>query len=325
MKPVNVAILGCGTVGGGTARILLEMKDKLVKRAGREIVLKKIVELFPGNASKKFNIPLNLFCGNGNNLSKNDAAKFIKEIIDSDEIELVVETIGGTNDFILNTVTDILKSKKHLVTANKALLAEHGKSIFKTSIENRSIIGYEASVCGAIPIIKTIKDSFTGDEIISISGIMNGTSNYILSKMQNEKLNFIEALILAQESGFAEAVPTLDISGADAGHKLSILIRLAFGIEIDYKELSISGIENITKDDLDIAEEMGCSIKLICYAKKENGKIYATVNPMMVKKNNFLSMVDGATNAVRVFNKYSGNHLFLGSGAGSGNCKLNCR
>ena len=317
MKQFNVAILGSGTVGGGVAKILLEMQDELSNRSDCRINLKKIVELNPEAASKKFDIPIDRFCGDGSTLSKEEAGNYINEIIHSNDIDLVVETIGGKNDFIYNTAVGICNSKKHLVTANKALLAERGSGIFQTAKDNGVIIGYEASVCGAIPIIKTIKESFTGDEIISISGIMNGTSNYILTMMQDENLDFEEALRLAQENGYAEADPTLDLNGYDAGHKLLILIKLAFGIDLTMDQLSIKGIENITKEDLDFAKEMESRVKLICFAEKIDQNIYATVSPMMVKNNNFLADVNGSTNAVRVVNKYSGTHILVGKGAGS--------
>jgi homoserine dehydrogenase len=317
MDTLNIAILGCGTVGGGVAQIISEINKELTIRANKKIVLKKIVELFPKKASERFNLPLDMFCGAGKDLSGEEANKYIREIISSDDIDLVVETIGGKSDFVYNLCLDILNSGKHLVTANKALLAERGKKIFETA-ENKNVkIGFEAAVCGAIPIIKTIKESFTGDKVLSVSGIMNGTSNYILSQMQNEKLEFSKALELAQENGYAEADPSLDINGGDAGHKLILLIKLAYGIDVSKEDLSITGIENITKEDIDFASEIDAKIKLICYAKKVNGDIYATVRPMLVKNSNFLSEVSGATNAVRINNKYSGIHILVGKGAGS--------
>ncbi len=239
------------------------------------------------------------------------------KLLTSDEIDLVVETIGGTSDFVYQLCLDILNSGKHLVTANKALLAERGNAIFDAAEKNKVKIGFEAAVCGAIPIIKTINESFTGDKILSVSGILNGTSNYILTQMQDEKLEFDEALKLAQEKGYAEADPGLDINGGDAGHKLILLTKLAYGIDISMEELSVTGIENITKEDIDFANEIDARIKLICYAKKKNGDVYATVKPMIVKNSNFLAKVDGATNAVRVNNKYSGVHFLVGKGAGS--------
>lgn len=317
MNTLNIAILGCGTVGGGVAQIISEINNELSIRARTKIVIKQIVELYPATAAERFNLPLDLFCGGGKDLTGAEANVYIQEIISSEEIDLVVETIGGKSDFVYNLCLDILNSGKHLVTANKSLLAERGKAIFETAEAKDVKIGFEAAVCGAIPIIKTIQESFTGDKVLSVSGIMNGTSNYILTQMQNEKLEFSEALKLAQDCGYAEADPALDINGGDAGHKLILLIKLAFGIDVSKEELSISGIEDITKEDIDFASEIDAKIKLICYAKKVNGDIYATVRPMLVKNSNFLSDVSGATNAVRINNKYSGVHFLVGKGAGS--------
>lgn len=317
MKDFNVALLGCGTVGGGVARIMLDMQRDLSDNAFRKIQLKTIVDIDPKTAMDRFNLPAGLFCGGGHSLSKEEANKYINEIIKSDDIDLVVETIGGSNDFIENLAINICNAKKHLVTANKALLAERGKSIFDAASTNKVTIGYEAAVCGAIPVIKTIKESFTGDKILSVSGIMNGTSNYILTMMQDENMDFDEALKLAQENGYAEADPTLDINGHDAGHKLVILIKLAFGIDISMKELPVIGIEKIGREDIDFAREIDSKIKLICFAKRTDGKIYATVCPMMVKNSNFLSDVSGATNAIRFVNQYAGRHILVGAGAGS--------
>lgn len=314
---MNIAIFGCGTVGGGVARILSEMKNELSERAQGEIHLKRIVELFPETASERFGISPELFAGGGKNLSKTEAQKYIDETIHDKSIDLIIETIGGSDDFVYETAINICSAGKHLVTANKALLALRGKKIFETAEKNNVAIGFEAAVCAAIPIIKTIRESFTGDSIDSVSGIMNGTSNYILSMMQNEKMDFDKALKLAQEGGYAEADPSLDINGYDASHKLIILIKLAFGIDVSIEQLSPIGVTGIEKEDIDFAEEIDCKIKLICYGKKIDSKIYATVKPMMVKNDNFLSGVNGATNAVRLVNKYSGRHILVGSGAGS--------
>jgi homoserine dehydrogenase len=317
MKSFNIAILGCGTVGGGVARIITDMKEELAKRSSYNINIYKIVELYPERASKRFNLPISLFCGDCKDLTREEAHKYIMEVINSDKVDLVVETIGGSDDFIYNVSVDICNNKKHIVTANKALLAERGKGLFSAAIKNNVLIGYEASVCAAIPIIKTINESFTGDSITSISGILNGTSNYILSMMDNESLDFETALKIAQEGGYAEADPTLDINGYDAGHKLVILIKLIFGVDITVDQLSVKGIENIKREDIDFANEINSKIKLICYAKRVDGKIFATVSPMMVKRDNFLSGVSGPTNALRLVNKYSGRHILLGKGAGS--------
>lgn len=317
MKIINIAILGCGTVGGGVAQIISEINSNLNTKANAQLVLKSIVELAPNIAAKRFTLPIELFCGGGKNLTSVEATTYINEIISSDDIDLVVETIGGKSDFVHKTCMDIVASGKHLVTANKALLAERGTDIFNIAEEKGVKIGFEAAVCGAIPIVKTIKENLTGDKILSISGIMNGTSNYILSRMQNENIEFETALKLAQKNGYAEANPSLDINGGDAGHKIILLIKLAYGIDVSMDDLSIIGIENIKKEEIDFANEIDAKIKLICYAKKINGDIYATVRPMMVKNSNFLSGVNGATNAVRLNNKYSGIHILIGKGAGS--------
>jgi len=316
MKTFNVAIFGAGTVGGAVAKILLDLENALADRSTRIIKLKNIVDLFPGKNSERYNIPINLFCGGGKDLTREEASKFISEIIEDKGIDLVVETIGGTSDYLLSMILKVLNARKHVVTANKAMLAERGDVIFKTAKENNVTLGCEASVCGAIPIIKAIRESFTGDEVLEISGIMNGTSNYILSKMELEGIDFKSGLKMAQKAGFAEADPTLDITGGDAAHKLAILIRLAFGKEINYSDLAKEGIQNIETEDIEFANEMDCTIKLICHAKKVDGKIFAAVKPMMVKHGNFLSHVHGATNCVEVINKYSGRHYFMGAGAG---------
>lgn len=317
MQNFNIAILGCGTVGSGVAKIIQDIPNTLGIRANNNIVISKIVDLYPKKSAAAYNIPLNLFAGGGKDLSKEEASTYIQEVIDDKNIHLVVETIGGTSPFLLNTILNALKAGKHVVTANKAILAEFGTQIFETAKANNVTLGYEASVCGAIPIIKGIRENFTGDQVLELSGIMNGTSNYILSKMQQEGLEFATALKMAQEAGYAEADPTLDISGGDAGHKLAILIKLAFGADINYDNLLKAGIQSISKDDLELANEMNCTIKLICYAKQKDNKVYAAVQPMMVKYTNFLSKVNGATNCVKVINQYSGEHFFVGKGAGS--------
>ena len=317
MTPLNIAILGCGTVGGGVARILTEQKELLAKRAGREINLKYIAELNPQAAIDRFGIDKKYFMGGGNAVSREDASKNIQTILESNDIDVVVETMGGTSNFVHDTCLGVVKHGKNLVTANKALLAERGLDIFQTAEQNGVKIGYEAAVCGAIPIIKGVKESFTGDIINSVCGIFNGTSNYILTQMQQQGLDFDSALKLAQQNGYAEADPTLDINGGDASHKLILLIKLAFGIDVTMEQLSIIGIKNITKNDIDFASEINASIKLICMAKRDGNQVFATVRPMAVKKDNILSSVNYAVNAVRLDAEYSDTHFFIGKGAGS--------
>ena len=317
MNKFKIAILGCGTVGGGVAKILTEIGDELSERANCQVELARIVELSAAEAISRFDLDQKLFVDGSNDVNGAQANAAIKDILADDSIDLVVETIGGTSDFVYNTCLDVLNAGKHLVTANKALMAERGTAIYEAAKANGVTIGYEAAVCGAIPAIKTIKESFSGDIIDSVSGIMNGTSNYILSQMQNENLGFAEALKLAQDSGYAEADPTLDVNGGDAGHKMIILIKLAFGIDVTMDELSKMGVDKIDKEDIEFAAEIDAKIKLICYAKRKGDEIYATVRPMMVKNSNFLSGVNGATNALRFSNRYSGIHILIGEGAGS--------
>lgn len=313
MKPLNIAILGCGTVGGGVAKILTEQKELLSKRAGREINLKAIAELNPEAAIKRFGLDPKYF----EPVVAGDKDNNIKNILESEDIDVVVETMGGKGNFVHDTCLGVLQHGKNLVTANKALLAERGADIFAEAEARKLQLGYEAAVCGAIPIIKGIKECFTGDIIESVSGIMNGTSNYILTQMQQKGLDFAEALKLAQENGYAEADPSLDINGGDASHKLILLIKLAYGLKVSMEELSMIGIQDINKNDMDFAKEINASIKLICLAKLEGDKVYATVRPMAVKNDNTLSSVNYAVNAVRLDNRYSDTHFLIGKGAGS--------
>ncbi|MCG8572550.1 MAG: homoserine dehydrogenase, partial [Spirochaetes bacterium] len=265
MQEINVAILGCGTVGGGTATILLNQKSEIFNQTGCQIHLKKIVDLNPSVAAGKHNIERSLFCGQDDELSSEQANQLIDEILKDPSIDLIVETIGGSHPFILDLVLRIIKAGKHLVTANKALLAEYHHQIFQSIQDNEVAIGFEGAVCGAIPIIKSITEYFIQEEVFSFSGILNGTSNYILSQMTDKQISFEEALKQAQEAGYAEADPTLDISGGDAGHKLVILLRLIYGLDIRYSDLAVQGIEQITQEEIDFAGEIDCKLKLICF------------------------------------------------------------
>jgi len=317
MAHFRVAILGCGTVGGGVARILLEQSELLAARAGKKVELAKIVDLFPRSSSKRHDIPIAYYCADQDELTSDEALAHIEQILHDDTIDLVVETIGGSNPFVCNLVTDVLRHGKHLATANKALLSKYGKEIFAAASAKKRAVGFEAAVCGAIPIIRAIEECFAGDEIFSISGIMNGTSNYILSKMASENQSFGEALAKAQEHGYAEADPSLDINGGDAGHKLTILLKLIFNLDVSLDELPIEGIEAITSDDMAFAEEMDCALKLIGYARRDRENVFATVRPMLVKRSNLLSKIDNATNAVRLMSHYARESVLIGQGAGS--------
>jgi len=313
----RVAILGCGTVGGGVARILLDQAEALRGRAGGEIRLARIVDLFPKQSSERHAIPRSLYAGEGPELTPAQAAAEIERVLADPDIDLVVETIGGSGEAILRTTRRALENGKHLVTANKALLAAHGEELLAAAREHGKGLGFEAAVCAAIPIIKGLRECLTGDEILSISGIMNGTSNFILSKMASDGQSFASALADAQAMGYAEADPTLDINGGDAGHKLTIMLRLAFGLDVAFEDLPRQGIDTVTAGEVAFAHEMGGVIKLICHAQREGDAVYVTVHPMIVKRGNLLSKIDGATNAVRVVGRYAGEIVMIGQGAGS--------
>ena len=313
----RVAILGCGTVGGGVARILLEQKGALRERAGQDVELATIVDLCPDLSAKRHGIPRSLYAGEGSPLSPDRAQSEIQRVLDDASIDLVVESIGGSGEPVLSITRGVLERGKHLVTANKALLAEHGDMLASVARKSGKGIAYEAAVCGAIPIIKVLDECLTGDEILSISGILNGTSNYILSRMASEGQDFRDALREAQSKGYAEADPTLDVNGGDAGHKLTIVLRLAFGLDVAFADLPRQGIDGVSAADVAFAEEMEGVIKLICHAQRDGDVVHAAVTPMIVKDTNLLSKIDGATNAVRVVGKYAGEVVLIGQGAGS--------
>ena len=316
MKDYNIAILGCGTVGSGVAKIISEMRENLSKRSGHNLRVTKIVDIYPKTASQKSGIPLDVFVNPKDVLSKEEADSAIKEVLADKNISLVVETIGGDNDYVKGIHESVIKSGKHMVSANKALLAKTGEHLFALAEANNVNVGFEASVCGAIPIIKNMTECFTGDDIENISGIMNGTSNFILSNMDQRGISFNDALKEAQAKGYAEADPSLDINGGDASNKLKILIQAAFGIDSSKQNFEIKGIEKVSAVDVFFAKGIKSVIKLICFVQRKGGKLYATVQPMMIHKDLFLSDINGATNAVRIFTKYATENILVGQGAG---------
>ncbi|WP_428897048.1 homoserine dehydrogenase [Parelusimicrobium proximum] len=318
MKDFNIAIIGCGNVGGGTARIITETAENLKKRAGgRGIKIKKIVTLHPQRAAQKYNLPISLFCSAKEELSKEESDSFIKEVLNDKDIDLVIESIGGSTSFIHNLHKNVIKKGKHLVTANKAILAKHGYEIFDLAKIAEKSVGYEGAVCGAIPIIKVVQDNFTGDLINSVSGILNGTSNFILSKMEEDGAEFADALKLAQQLGYAELDPTLDINGMDAANKLKILAQLIYGIPATDQYFPVKGITDISAQDVMVAKSIKSTIKLLGYSVKKGCKVYSSVQPFIIPDSNFFASVNGATNAVKLEAEYSGEHLFVGQGAGS--------
>ena len=302
MKEINVGLLGYGTVGTGTAKILIENKDLISSRLGTALNLKRIADI---DITKDRGIKFN------EHVLTTDALG----VVDDSEIDIIIELIGGegiAKDLILRAINN----GKHVVTANKALLANHGKAIFKAADKKGVDIAFEASVGGCIPIIKTLREALVGNQINSMIGILNGTCNYILSKITDDKSSFENALSEAQANGFAEAVPTLDVEGLDTAHKLSILSSLAYGMEINLSDIYIEGISEITPLDIEFAGQFGYRIKLLAISKNRGNKVETRVHPTMIPFGNLLSNVNGTLNAITVSGDAVGDIMLYGHGAG---------
>jgi homoserine dehydrogenase len=300
---ISVGIIGFGTVGTGTVKILLENKEIIKERLGFEINLRRIADL---DVEKD----------RGIKLPKGIMTTIVDDILRDPEIDIVVELIGGirpAKDFILKAINN----HKHVVTANKALLATEGNEIFAVAHKKGVEIGFEASVAGGIPIIKVIREGLVANRIKAVYGIINGTSNYILTKMTEENVEFSEALKEAQALGYAEDDPTLDIEGIDSAHKLSILACLSYGILVSYKDIYTEGISRVTPQDIGFASELGYKVKLLAIAKESDSKIELRVHPTMLPKEYLISKVDGPFNAIYVEGDATGSTLYYGKGAGS--------
>jgi len=299
---INVGIIGFGTVGTGAVRILLKNRDILKERIGFEINLKKIADL-------------DITRDRGISISPDILTTNADDILNDPHIDIVVELIGGirpAKDFILKAI----QNRKHVVTANKALLATAGNEIFNAALEAGVEIGFEASVAGGIPIIKIIRESLVADRIKAVYGIINGTSNYILTKMTEEHVEFSEALKEAQSLGYAEADPTLDVEGIDSAHKLAILAALSYGIPISFDRIYSEGISRVSPQDIEFASEFGYKVKLLAIAKEADNAIELRVHPTMIPKEYLISKVDGPFNAVYVEGDATGSTLYYGRGAG---------
>ncbi|HEY7534927.1 MAG TPA: homoserine dehydrogenase [Thermodesulfobacteriota bacterium] len=302
MDLINVGLIGAGTVGCGVIKILNDNKSVIEERLGARIEIRRIADIDP-ERKRTIEIPRTILTTNA------------WEIIEDRSIAIVIELIGGTTvskDLILGA----MKKNKHVVTANKALLALYGREIFETASKQGVEIGFEASVGGGIPIVRAIREGYVANRILSIYGIINGTSNYILSKMSEEKREFSEVLKQAQNEGYAEADPSLDIDGIDAAHKLSILIMLSFGSLIDFGKIYVEGIRSITPLDISFADEFGYKIKLLAIAKGESRSIEARVHPTLVEKGTPIADVSGAFNAIYIVGDAVGPNMLYGMGAG---------
>lgn len=302
MKPIQIGLLGFGTVGAGVAKLLIENADVIKARVGARLDLKYIADI---EIEKDRGISIDP------GILTTDAAM----VVEDPEIDIVVEMIGGegiAKDFMLKAIDN----GKHVVTANKALMAKHGNEIFKKAGEKGVDVAYEASVGGCMPIIKTVRESLVGNRIQSFTGILNGTCNYILSKITDDGSMFEDALADAQASGYAEADPTLDVEGFDTAHKLAILTALGYGMAINYDDIYIEGISKITPLDIEFAAQFGYCIKLLAISKNQGGTVEARIHPTMIPFDNILSSVNGTLNAVTVAGDAVGEILLSGHGAG---------
>jgi homoserine dehydrogenase len=302
--PLRVGLAGCGTVGSGLVRLLAENRDEIRRRSGRDIALTHLLERRPEQV-RGLPLPPDVVIGSDPAL-----------LADNPDIDAVVELVGGTG-FAGELILRALDRGRHVVTANKALLAEAGAPLFAKAAERGLALLYEAAVAGAVPVVQALKESLAGNRITALSGILNGTCNYILSAMEEENLDFDKALKQAQELGFAEADPSLDIDGPDTAHKLTLLIRLAYGRDYPYARLPVRGIRNIRRQDMEFAREFGYRIKLLGTAREEEGRLQAGVFPVLLRASSLTAQVSGAYNAVLVEGNAAGNLFFHGKGAGS--------
>ncbi|HNQ62740.1 MAG TPA: homoserine dehydrogenase [Syntrophorhabdaceae bacterium] len=300
---IGIGIIGLGTVGVGTFRILNDSNALLLEKTGLDVRVVKVADI-------------DLDRDRGIDIERGILTKDAYEVIEDKDVDIVVELVGGITP-AFDYICSAIKRKKWVVTANKALLAEKGDEIFALIEKENCEIGFEASVCGGIPVIRAIRDGLVGNNINYILGILNGTSNYILTKMTEEGVSFGSALKDAQNLGYAEQDPTLDIEGIDAAHKLSILIRLAFHCPVVTNDILTSGITKIEPIDIEFAREFGYRIKLIGLASEKDGFVDARVEPAMIPLSHPMSNVNGVYNAVYVVGDRVGPNLFYGKGAGA--------
>jgi len=303
MKPIKVGLLGIGTVGGGTWDVLSRNADEIKRRAGRAIqiavVADKAVDRARKIVGKKARVVDDAF-----------------SVVRGNEVEIVVELIGGYT-IAKDLVLEAIKHGKHVVTANKALLATHGNEIFAAAQKKGVMVAFEASVAGGVPIIKALREGLAANRIEWIAGIINGTSNFILSEMRDKGIAFDQALKDAQSRGYAEADPTFDIEGVDAAHKLTILSAIAFGIPMQFKKAYREGISKLTKADIQYAEELGYRIKLLGITKRNEKGIELRVHPTLVPTRRLIANVEGVMNGILVKGDAVGATMYYGAGAGA--------
>jgi homoserine dehydrogenase len=303
MKPIQVGLLGIGTVGGGVFNVLERNQEEITRRAGRGIQIHTVADLDIKRAEELVK---------GRAKVVGDA----KQVVNNPEIDIVVELIGGYG-IAKELVLAAINNGKHVVTANKALLAVHGNEIFAAAQAKGVTVNFEAAVAGGIPIIKALREGLTANRIEWIAGIINGTTNFILSEMRDKGLDFDVALKEAQRLGYAEADPTFDIEGVDAAHKATIMSAIAFGIPVQFDKAHIEGITKLSAIDIKYAEQLGYRIKLLGITKKTKDGIELRVHPTLIPTKRLIANVEGAMNAVQVMGDAVGTTLYYGKGAGA--------
>jgi len=302
MKPINIGLIGFGTVGTGVVRLLTEQQELLARRLGSPLILKKVADL-DLDRQRPVTLPPEVLTTRA------------EDILDDPEIDIVVELIGGTvaaRDYVMAAIA----RGKHVVTANKALLAHHGNDLLAAAAAHRVEVAFEASVCGGIPIILALRQGLAANRVQELFGILNGTANYILTQMTQSGASYAQALAEAQAQGFAEADPTLDVEGIDTAHKLAILMSLAYGSQLDLEGIAVEGISRLNPLDLQFAGEFGYCLKLLAITRDDGHRVEARVHPTLVPRTHMLANVGGAMNAVYLTGDAVGPILLYGQGAG---------
>ncbi|KUP41206.1 homoserine dehydrogenase [Bacillus velezensis] len=303
MEAIRIGLLGLGTVGSGVVKIIQDHQDKLMHQVGCPVTIKKVL-VKDINKKRDADLP------------KEVLTTEVYDVIDDPEVDVIIEVIGGveqTKQYLL----DALKAKKHVVTANKDLIAVYGSELLAAAKENGCDLYYEASVAGGIPILRTLEEGLSSDRITKMMGIVNGTTNFILTKMIKEKSPYEEVLKEAQDLGFAEADPTADVEGLDAARKMAILARLGFSMNVDLDDVKVKGISRITDEDISFSKRLGYTMKLIGIAQRDDNKIEVSVQPTLLPDHHPLSAVHNEFNAVYVYGEAVGETMFYGPGAGS--------
>ncbi|MDR5756947.1 homoserine dehydrogenase [Caballeronia sp. LZ035] len=303
MEPIKVGLLGFGTVGSGTFTVLRRNQEEITRRAGRGIEITRIAVRTPAKAE----------AARAQGIAVTDD---FNAVVDDPSIAIVCEMIGGTG-YARELVLRAIANGKHVVTANKALLAVHGTEIFEAARAKGVMVAFEAAVAGGIPIIKALREGLTANRIAYIAGIINGTTNYILSEMRDRGLDFATALKAAQELGYAEADPTFDIEGVDAAHKVTIMSAIAFGVPVQFERAYVEGISKLAAIDIRYAEDLGYRIKLLGIARRTEQGIELRTHPTLIPAKRLLANVEGAMNAVVVHGDAVGTTLYYGKGAGA--------